>query len=123
MVLKHNGRTLASQVVFADSLMSQMIGLMFRQSIADDFALLFVLKKPMTVGVHMLFMRFDIDTIFLDYEKKIIGMATLRPWTGHTRMKGVKYLIEMKHGVRETFDLAIGDTIHFDEYGHISQPS
>jgi uncharacterized membrane protein (UPF0127 family) len=114
MILKHNGKTLASQVVFAGNIFSQMLGLMFRKSISQEFAMIFMLKKPMTLGVHMLCMRFPIDTIFLDEEKKIIAIETLRPWVGHKRMKGVKYLIEMNKGIAEKFGLKIGEIISFD---------
>ena len=114
MILKHNGKTLASQVVFAKNIFSQMLGLMFRKSISKEFAMIFMLKKPMTLGVHMLFMHFPIDTIFLDEEKKIIGIETLRPWVGHKRMEGVKYLIEINKGITEQFGLKIGDMISFD---------
>jgi uncharacterized membrane protein (UPF0127 family) len=114
MILKHNGKTLASQVVFAKNIFSQMSGLMFRKNISQEFAMIFMFKKPMTLGVHMLFMRFPIDAIFLDGEKKIVGIETLRPWVGHKRMKGVKYLIEMHKGIAAQFGLKIGDIIRFD---------
>lgn len=114
MILKHNGKTLASQVVFAKNIFSQMLGLMFRKNISQEFAMIFMLKKPNTMGVHMLFMRFPIDTIFLDEDKKIVGIETLKPWVGHKRMKRVKYLIELNKGIAKQFGLKIGDIISFD---------
>ena len=115
MVLKHNGKIIASQVEFARNMFTQALGLMFRKSIPHDFALIFTLKKPKTVDVHMLCMRFPIDAIFLDNQKKIIGTASLTPWVGRKHMKGVQYLIEMNRGTVETYGLAVGDTVRFDD--------
>ncbi len=113
MVLIYNGTPIANEISYAKNIFSQMPGLMLHRSISGDFALIFVLKRPGTVGVHMLFMRFPIDVIFLDSDKKIIGTATLKPWTGHKRMKGVKYIIEMTRGTVERFNLIPGEQLTF----------
>ncbi len=113
MVLIYNGTPVANEISYAKNIFSQMLGLMLRKSIPEDFALVFVLKRPGTVGVHMLFMLFPIDIIFLDEDKNIIGTATLKPWTGHKRMKGVKYIIEMNQGTVERFNLVPGEQLTF----------
>ncbi len=113
MVLIYNGTPIANEISYAKNIFSQMLGLMLHKSIPVDFALIFVLKRPGTVGVHMLFMRFPIDVIFLDADKKIIGTATLKPWTGHKRMKGVKYIIEMTRGTVERFNLIPDEQLTF----------
>ena len=113
MVLMHNGTQLANEVSYAKNIFSQMLGLMLQKSIPQDFALIFVFKRPGTVGIHMLCMRFPIDVIFLDEEKKILGTATLKPWTGHKRMKDVKYIIEMTRGTIQRFNLIPGEQLTF----------
>ena len=113
MVLIYNGTPIANEISYAKNIFSQMLGLMLHKSIPWDFALIFVLKRPGTVGVHMLFMRFPIDVIFLDSDKKIIGTATLKPWTGHKRMKGIKYIIEINQGTIERFNLVPGEQLIF----------
>jgi uncharacterized membrane protein (UPF0127 family) len=115
MILKDNGIILAREVKYANNIFSRAIGLMFHKTISKDFAMVFKLRKPMTVGVHMLFVVFAIDVIFLDEGKKVIGTATLKPWMDHKQMKGVKYLIEMHQGTIETHDISIGDILEFDE--------
>ena len=114
MILKHNGILIASKVDIADNFRSKTLGLMFRKTIQDKYALLFILKEPEAVGVHMLFMRFSIDAIFLDMEKKIIATAALRPWFGYKQIKGVKYFIEMKHNTVGRYGMKSGDIISFD---------
>lgn len=113
MVLKYNGTPVANEISYTKNIFSQMLGLMLHKSIPGDFALIFVLKRPGTVGVHMLFMLFPIDVIFLDEDKKILGTATLKPWIGHKRMKRVKYIIEMNQGTVERFNLMPGEQLTF----------
>ncbi len=113
MVLIYNGKPIASEISYAKNIFSQMLGLMLHKSIPEDFALIFVLRRAGTVGVHMLFMVFPIDVIFLDSDKKIIGIATLKPWTGYKRMKRVKYIIEMNPGTVERFNLIQGEQLIF----------
>ncbi|MCL7414818.1 MAG: DUF192 domain-containing protein [ANME-2 cluster archaeon] len=114
MILKDNGIILAREVKYANNIFSRTLGLMFHKEIPPDFAMVFSLRKPTTVGIHMLFVRFAIDVIFLDEDKKVIGTGTLKPWLGHQQMKGVKYLIEMYQGAVETHNVKIGDTLEFD---------
>lgn len=114
MILKDNGIILAREVTYANNMFSRARGLMFRKDIPVDFAMVFTMRKPMTVGVHMLFVFFPIDVIFLDERKRVIGTGMLKPWLGHTQMKGVKYLIETHQGTIETHDITIGDDLEFD---------
>lgn len=92
-----------------------MIGLMTRSSIPSDYAMIFVMKKPSSVGIHMLFMRFSIDVIFINEEKKIIGLSHLEPWTGHSSMKNVKYVIETNPGAIEKYKLSIDGKMEFED--------
>jgi len=114
MILKHNGILIASKVDIAKNFRSKTLGLMFRKNIPKDYALLFMFKEPEIVGVHMLFMRFSIDVIFLDMDKKIIEAAVLRPWIGYKQVKRVKYFIEMKQNTIERYGMKTGNIISFD---------
>lgn len=114
-VLKYNGLEIAKDVEFARNRVSQMFGLMFRTDIPPDFAKIFVLKKPSSVNVHMLFMLSPIDVIFLDKEKKISGLVRLNPWVGFKAMKNIRYVIEMKSGTIDRYNLAIGEQMEFED--------
>ncbi len=92
-----------------------MLGLMFRSHIPDNYAMIFILKKPSSIGIHMLFMRFPIDVIFLNGEKRIGGLAHLKPWTGHEAMKNIKYVIETNPGAIEKYKLSIGGQMEFED--------
>jgi len=114
MILKHNGMLIASKVDLAKNYYEKVLGLMFRRSIPQDYALLFMFDKPGVVGIHMLFMRFPIAAIFLDEDKKIVATAVLKPWIGFKQIKEVQYLIEMNRNTIEKYGLKIGDVINFD---------
>lgn len=114
-ILKYNGLAIAENIEFARTVVSQTLGLMFRRHIPPGYAMIFVLKKPSSVNVHMLFMRFPIDVIFLNNEKKIAGLSRLNPWTGHKAMENVKYVIETHAGSVEKYNLSIGGQMEFED--------
>ncbi|MDD5615805.1 MAG: DUF192 domain-containing protein [Candidatus Methanoperedens sp.] len=113
--IKYNSLEIARNIETCRTKISQMFGLMFRSSIPSDYATIFVMKKPSSVGIHMLFMRFPIDVIFLDEEKNIIGLSHLKPWTGHSSMKNVKYVIETNPGAIGKYKLSIGGKMEFED--------
>lgn len=114
-VLKYNGVMIAKNLEFTRTMMTQSIGLMFRKSIPSDYSMIFILKKPSRVSFHMLFVFFKIDVIFLDKDKKVTGFSRLRPWIGYKSMNDIKYILEMKAGTIDIFNITIGGQMEFDE--------
>lgn len=114
-VLKYNGIEIAKNLEFAKTKLSQMLGLMFRKNIPSEYSMIFILEKPSSVNVHMLFMRFPIDVIFLNEDKKVSGLSQLNPWLGYKAMKGIRYVLEMKAGTIERYNLSTGGQMEFEE--------
>lgn len=115
MLLKSNGKIIASDVEFAQSFLSQTLGLMFRKNIQNDYALVFEMRKPKRVSLHMLFVGFPIDVLFLDESKTITKTAQLSPWTGRVSSgEKVKYIIEMSDGTISKNDLVVGEQLSFE---------
>ena len=114
-VLKYNGSVIAKKIEFARTIFRKTLGLMFRKDIPTDCAMIFVFEKPSSVGIHMFFMRFPIDVLFLNEEKKIAGLFRLNPWTGYKAMKGIRYVVEMKAGTIERYNISIAGQMEFDE--------
>ena len=77
-------RVLASTVETADSTLARARGLMFRRSIPDDYALRFPFERPDARSLHMLFVPFAIDAVWL-VEDEVIAVERLRPWVGFGR--------------------------------------
>ncbi|PSQ01050.1 DUF192 domain-containing protein [Halobacteriales archaeon QS_8_69_26] len=79
-------RTLATTVEFADGLLSQGRGLMFRRSVPDDYALVFRFGRVSVRGLHMVFVPFDIDALWL-VDGEVQATKRLRAWRGVGRAR------------------------------------
>ncbi|SFR36896.1 DUF192 domain-containing protein [Halogeometricum limi] len=75
------GRTLASDVEVADSFLSKARGLMFRRRIPDDYGLVFEFDDVDRRSLHMVFVPFDIDALWLVGEE-VTKVKRLSGWTG-----------------------------------------
>ncbi|MCQ6962543.1 DUF192 domain-containing protein [Methanolobus chelungpuianus] len=114
MILKPSGEYVATSTEFACSVFKQALGLMFRKNIPEDHALIFVMDRSRKVSLHMLFVIFPIDAIFLDEDKRIVKISGLRPWTGLCSSgTKVKYIIETAKGTAKKAGLKVGDTLTF----------
>lgn len=80
-VLHESGRVVATDADTADGLFSQGIGLMFRRSIPDGYALVFRFRGQKRRSLHMLCVPFDIDVAWL-CDGVVQRVARLDAWTG-----------------------------------------
>lgn len=98
-----NGTTL--DVEIADNFFGRLRGLMFRQRLDSGRGLLLA---PCN-SVHMLFMRFAIDVVYLDADlciKKIV--RNLTPWLGMSVCLGAWGALELSRGEADRLNLAVG---------------
>nr|WP_225917871.1 DUF192 domain-containing protein [Halobaculum rubrum] len=72
---------LATDVDVADSFWSQARGLMFRRSVPDEYALVFRFDEPDSRSLHMAFVPFPIDAVWL-VDGEVSTVKRLRPWVG-----------------------------------------
>ena len=70
VINSRNNAVLADKAKMADTFMSRLIGLLNRRSLDKGEALIL---KPSN-SIHMLFMRFAIDVLFLDKDGKVVGL-------------------------------------------------
>ena len=111
-MISRNGSCLIREVEYADTPFRQAMGLMFRRNIRDDYALVFRLKKSTTTDVHMLFVPFGIDIVFLDMNNSVVLVDSLNAWSGRVRITpDVKTIIEMKGGVASLKKIKVGDVL------------
>ena len=93
------------EVELAESFFSRLRGLMFRRRLEENRGLLLA---PCN-SVHMLFMRFAIDVVYLDEKlrvKKIV--RSLPPWLGVSFCFGAWAALELNGGAAERLKLAVG---------------
>jgi uncharacterized protein len=105
---------LASDVEVADSLWGKFKGLMGRASLAPGAGL----WLPDSNGIHMMFMRFPIDAVFLgpadvDGGRPVVSVHRgLRAWTGLVPfVRGAHGVLELPVGVIDASGTIVGDVI------------
>jgi uncharacterized membrane protein (UPF0127 family) len=74
-------RTLARRVEVADSLVARGLGLMFRRSVPDDYALAFPFRRAATRRLHMLCVPFPVDAVWT-VDDEVVRVERLSAWTG-----------------------------------------
>lgn len=98
-----NGATL--EVELADNFLKRFCGLMMRRRLEEGRALLL---EPCN-SVHMLFMRFAIDVVYLDEELRIKKIVrNLWPWLGISCCFGAWGALELPSGEAERLKLVVG---------------
>lgn len=112
MIETTDGRVVARSVEHADTFLKAALGLMFRRSMPQDHALVIELKRDRRVGLHMLFVPFDIDAVFLDPENRVRKVERLRAWTGMARGRALR-VVELPAGAADS--LEPGDRLRFDQ--------
>jgi uncharacterized membrane protein (UPF0127 family) len=109
------GTALGGALESADSLWARFMGLMGRSRLADDSGL----WLPGGNGIHMMFMRFAIDCVFLgrpsptDGARPVIAIRrALPPWRGIVwYVRGADGTLELPVGTIDRTATAIGDRI------------
>jgi uncharacterized membrane protein (UPF0127 family) len=104
-------RVLAADVDVAASTISRARGLMFRGSIPDDYALVFAFDGAASRDVHMLFVPFPIDAVWV-VEEEVAQVKRLRSWVGLGRARA-DTLIEVPAGAAD--DVSVGDVVRVED--------
>jgi len=91
----------------AGSFAARFRGLMGAADLPAGDGMLF----PGTSSVHTHFMRFPIDVVFLDAERRVVSIRpALRPWR-MAGAKGARSVLELRAGECERVGLAEGDLL------------
>jgi uncharacterized protein len=105
---------LASDVEVADSLWGKFKGLMGRDRLAPGAGL----WLPESNGIHMMFMRFPIDAVFLgpagsDGARSVVSLhRELRAWTGLVPfIRGAHGVLELPIGAIDASATQVGDIV------------
>lgn len=98
----------------ADTFFSRLRGAMFKSKLERGL----ILKLPDTrsrrgSAIHMFFVRFPMDIIFADSDKRVVDTVTIDPWKTYTPKKPAMYVIEMEKGTIQASKTEIGDKLDF----------
>ena len=120
------GTDLAIRVEVAASLWGKFMGLMGRASLAPDAGL----WLPDSNGIHMMFMRFPIDAVFVDRPdaadhgtRRVVAVhRSLRTWVGLVPLvRGAHGVLELPVGTIDRTGTVVGDVIALE--GSLAAPS
>jgi uncharacterized protein len=112
------GMVLAERLETAASLWGKFMGLMGRSSLPVDGGL----WLPASNGIHMMFMRFQIDAVFVskpapDSTRRVLSVhRRLRAWTGLVPLvRGADGVLELPVGTIEATGTVVGDRVEIRE--------
>jgi uncharacterized protein len=105
---------LADRLEIAAGLWDKFRGLMGRHALPSGHGL----WLPDSNGIHMMFMRFPIDAVFVgraasDGSRPVVALRrTLRPWTGIVwYVRGAHGVLELPAGAIDSSGTQVGDLI------------
>jgi uncharacterized membrane protein (UPF0127 family) len=106
-VERESGGTVCERCELAATAWSRMKGLLGRKELPVGTGLLI---RPAS-SIHMFFMRFPIDAVFLDRGLRIVGIAeSLRPWRIAWR-RGAHSVLELAAGQADRRGLEVGERL------------
>jgi uncharacterized membrane protein (UPF0127 family) len=105
------GRVLAETLEKPRTFFGRGVGLMFRRRLPDGHGMLI---DPCN-GIHMLFMRFAIDALFLDGRDQVKRLyRRVPPWYGVVWVVwGAQKVVELPAGSLDGVDLPNGEQLEF----------
>ena len=112
---KTTDKQVIAKVRLAKSTWEKLQGLMFEKNQKFDYALIFILPQESIARatIHMLFVFFPIDVVYLDKNKKVVDIVSnLQPFTPScSPKKPSKFFIELPPG--KSKGISLGDTLEW----------
>ncbi len=108
VVIENSPASAVLQLWLADTFWTRLHGLMFKSQLGKNEGLWL---RPCN-SVHMCFMRFTLDIVYVDATGKIIKLVRhLRPWWGVSLCWGAHSTIELAAGTIERLGLQCGQYV------------
>ena len=107
---KGNNEILAKEHKLCNNLFSQAKGLMF----SKQKSLVFEFANERIVSLHMWFVFFPIDVVFLDENLEVVEIKeNFKPFSFYIPKNKAKYVLELGLGVVADTGTKVGDVIHY----------
>ena len=99
---------IAADVKIADTALSRLVGLLKHSSLSPHQGLIITQCR----SIHMFFMRFSIDVIFVDKYDKVIGLVkNIKPWRMSPYYIRSSYVVELFPGTIDKSKTEKGDVL------------
>ena len=101
-----------NNAIICESILSKSIGLMFSKN--KGKCLIFKFNSEKIVALHMFFVFYPIDVLFLNKNKIVVDKKeNFKPFAFYSSKKKTAYAIEMPNGIIKGSKTGIGDKIKF----------
>ena len=111
-IIKNSSKNsiLSEKALLHTSIFQKAKGLMF----SKQKDLIFVEKKLKYIPLHMWFVFYPIDVLFLNENKQVIEIKeNFRPFMFYNPLNKAKYVIELKQGAIQESKTTLGDLLQF----------
>lgn len=114
-------KILVKRLEIAESVGKKTKGLMFRKELASDSGLLMVFNYERRHEIWMFGMRFPIDIVFIDRDKRIVDIKhSVKPmgknpktWRVYRSKQNCRYVLEVNSDLVKKTKTEIGDVLDF----------
>ncbi|MCA1032214.1 DUF192 domain-containing protein [Bacillus timonensis] len=107
-VVEGKEQTISYRISRADTFGKRLRGLMFRKKPLHEEGLWIL---PCN-SIHMCFMQFSIDVVFLDQNKRIVKLVeNLKPWRMIPPVRNAQSVIELPIGAIQKYSFQVGESI------------
>ena len=105
-------KVIATSSRLADSILSRSLGLMFTKR--EQAALILKFEKEEQISLHMMFVFYPIDVIFVNKRKQVVDLKeNLRPFDTYVSARKALYAIELPKGTIGSTKTKAGHKIEF----------
>lgn len=114
LILNTNRPEVKIKAAWCQSFMSRLKGLMFVRSLDSDSGIILVdsFESRINTAIHMLFMNFDITTVWIDSKKQVVDVVLARKWAPfYVSKKAAQYVLEL--GAQHIDSFHVGDQLTF----------
>ena len=109
---RSRGSVLGERIEVADNFFTRLRGLLGRDGLGTGEGLLIAPSR----GVHMFGMRFPLDVLLLDKQRRVAASyRALEPGKATGMHRGVRYALELPVGMIESTGTGEGDSLDWDE--------
>jgi uncharacterized membrane protein (UPF0127 family) len=110
LINKTKNKLLAKTPKTCISVLSKAVGLMFKK----PKTLIFIFEREKIIPLHMLFVFYPIDVLFVNQSKKVVETKkNFRPFTFYTPKHKAKFIIELPAKTIQKTNTKVGDTVKF----------
>ncbi|MFT4697066.1 MAG: uncharacterized membrane protein (UPF0127 family) [Flavobacteriaceae bacterium] len=104
------------QIEIADNEYETQTGLMYRKSMEDNHAMLFIFEDEIRRSFYMKNTEFALDIIFINMDKEIVSIQKNAQPLDYTSLPSdapTMYVLEVNAGLSDQWGIAPGDTIEW----------